>query len=82
MLPVGLGIPSENASARTYRCQGVAEVVAEHRNELLSEFRGCPLVGKAQRSPAVMCAAFLCGRRWTAGLDGFRESRPYQLVGI
>ena len=37
---------------------------------------------EAQRSLAVMCAAFLCGRTWTAGLDGFRGSRPYQLVGI
>jgi hypothetical protein len=34
---------------------------------------------EAQRSLAVMCAAFLCGRTWTAGLDGFRGSRPYQL---
>jgi pyruvate dehydrogenase complex dehydrogenase (E1) component len=37
---------------------------------------------KGRGSPAVMCPAFLCGRTWTAGLDGFRGSRPYQLVGI
>lgn len=37
---------------------------------------------EGQRSLAIMCLAFLCGRTWTAGLDGFRGSRPYQLVGI
>ena len=36
---------------------------------------------EGQRSLAVMCLAFLCGLTWTAGPDGFRESRPYQLVG-
>jgi hypothetical protein len=35
-----------------------------------------------QWSLAVMCPAFQCGLYMTAGLDGFRESRPYQLVGI
>ena len=29
---------------------------------------------EGQRSHAVMCPAFLCGRTWTAGLDGFRGS--------
>src|SRR5665213_4001505 len=37
---------------------------------------------EAQRSLAVMCPNFLCGRAWTAGLDGFRGSRSNQLVGI
>jgi hypothetical protein len=37
---------------------------------------------EGQRSLAVMCPGFLCGCTWTAGLDGFRGSRPYQLVGI
>jgi hypothetical protein len=29
-----------------------------------------------------MCPACWCGLHMTAGLDGFREWRPYQLVGI
>jgi hypothetical protein len=36
---------------------------------------------EGQRSLAVMCPAF-CAVTLTAGLDGFRGSRPYQLVGI
>jgi hypothetical protein len=32
-------------------------------------------------SLAVMCPAFRCRSHMTAGLDGFRGSRPYQLVG-
>ena len=37
---------------------------------------------RVARSLAVMCPAFQCGLIGTAGPDGFRESRPYQIVGV
>ena len=55
---------------------------AEALLAVLSPRHARAFLREGQRSLAVMCPAFLCGRTWTAGLDGFRGSRPYQLIGI